>query len=122
MRSHLHWAVAHVRHFKLYLFAASIEREFLIRHQRFPRRGAGRVVRRPRLSHPHQPRSIERQLGVAAHPADRLMDRYQLGAVGKRALHLHLVYHLRHPWQHIFNPEQLLALIHQDWSRASADR
>ena len=41
------------------------------------------------------------------------MNRHQFSAVGERALHLHLVHHLRHPRQHIFNTEQLLALVHQ---------
>ena len=41
------------------------------------------------------------------------MDRHQLGAVGERTLDLHLVDQLRHPRQHVFNPEQLFALVHQ---------
>ena len=60
-----------------------------------------------------QKASVQSEIEIAALGDDRIVNRHELGAVGKRTFHLHFVHELGDAVQHVGASEQTTSEIHQ---------
>ena len=112
--THLHRAVAQIRHRHLHRIATDIDVNISLSEQVRSRYRLERcLLGETRQFRNRQKGAIQRQREITVFGGDRMVDGDQLGAVGECALHLHVVDHLRHPGHDLIAPQQLASNVHQ---------